>query len=151
MACTQRVQRDTLSRCLGAFHALMAVHFVDTDLQMIAVMDLNACLEDTRRVSMGVVCFLLCARVCVRVCDECVHWSAVDFFASVAFFFFSADNKESGKASFFTVVIPTGALAAVTVTLNCKHGNFFLSQWFSFYLIYLFGWWPILARLAVEA
>lgn len=135
----------------GAFHTLVAVHFVDTDLQMIAAMDLNACLKDTH------VWFVFCCvleRVCMCVCatSVCIDQQWFLCFSGV---FFSADNKESGKASFSTAVIPTGAFAAGTVTLSCKRGNFFLSQWFSFYLfiylIYLFGWWPILSRLAVEA
>lgn len=149
MACT-RCKETHYPVVWGAFYALVAVHFVDTDLQMITAMDLNACLKDTRMWSVWFVFCCVLERVCMCVCALIGSW-----FLCFSGVFFSADNKESGRASFSTAVILTGALAAVTVTLSCKRGNFFLSQWFSFYLfiylIYLFGWWPILARLAVEA
>lgn len=130
MACT-RCKETHYPVVWGAFHALVAVHFVDTDLQMIAAMDLSACLKDTR---VWRVWFVFC---CVLE-DVCVCATISSWFLCFSGVFFSADNKESGKASFSTAVIPTGALAAVTVTLSCKRGNFFFLSGFRF--IYLFIW-----------
>lgn len=53
------------------------------------------------------VCLTMCARVFVFP-----RRSAVYFFASVAFFFFSADNKESGNGSLAPATNPSRALIA---------------------------------------
>lgn len=74
--------------------------------------------------------------------------SAVYFFASVAFFFFSADNKESGNGSLAPATNPSRALIATNschFELRGLHFFVSLASWF------IFWWWPTSACLAVEA
>lgn len=90
-------------------------------------------------------CWLAC--VCVFAC---FLGNQQFVFASVAFF--SADNKKSGNGSFSATATPSGELIT---TNNChseqpglhlkKKKNLIVLS------LYLFFWWPILARLAVEA
>lgn len=67
----------------GAFHALVAVHFVDTDLQMIAATDLNACPKDTHvwRVWFVFCCVLERARMCVCVDQQLISLLQSRFFS----------------------------------------------------------------------
>lgn len=97
------------------------------------------------RLSSGRSCVKVAVCVFLRVFPR---RSAVYFFASVAFFFFSADNKESGNGSLSPATNPSRALIATNschFELRGLHFFVSLASWF------IFWWWPTSACLAVEA